>query len=151
MGKLQTQTLTKAVVLKDADTIGNNLFSTNLKKFEYWWSRLGYKGKKKAKKVEIFQCFGDFFFSWSPKGWSSDQTSLRSKSKVFFCIMLIKTLQTSTNIQILYFNFSKNLQKTEIFWFLAFFTTLRPRRSHQHSKFCKVVEQKLFLINVCIF
>jgi hypothetical protein len=33
---------------------------------------------------------------------------------------------------------------------LPFFRSLRPRRGYQHSKFWKVVEQKLFLISIHI-
>jgi hypothetical protein len=40
--------------------IRNNFCSTTLLNFECRWPRLGYKGRKKAKKVEIFQYFGDF-------------------------------------------------------------------------------------------
>jgi hypothetical protein len=35
--------------------------------------------------------------------------------------------------------------------FFAFFRSLTPRRVHQHSKFWKVIEQKLFLISIHIF
>jgi hypothetical protein len=69
----------------------------------------------------------------------------------FFRIRFYKTLQTSTNIQLLEFKFRKNLQNTEKFRLFCLFSTFEAEARPQHSKFCKVVEQKLFLISVRIF
>jgi hypothetical protein len=99
--------------------------------------------------VSIFE---ETFFSQKWSFWIKcpGQTFCLSISKViFFLFRLYETRQTSTNIQLLDFNFWKNLQNTEkfrLFW--PCFRPLRPRRGHPHSKFWKVVEQKLFLVNV---
>jgi hypothetical protein len=47
--------------------------------------------------------------------------------------------------------FEKIFKTLKNFTFLAFFRPFRPGRGHQHSKFCKVVEQKLFPISFRIF
>jgi hypothetical protein len=67
MGKFKTQKLKKTVVLKLRILIMNNFCSTTFQNFECGWPHLGLKGRKKAKKVEIFHYFGDFFKSRSPK------------------------------------------------------------------------------------
>jgi hypothetical protein len=88
--------------------------------------------------------------------WSSVLVKLPTKvyPKIFFLIRFYKTRQTSTNIQLLDFNFWKkkklqNTEKFQLFWALCWL--LRPRRGHPLSKFWKFVEQKLFLMSVCNF
>jgi hypothetical protein len=63
MGKFQTQKLTRAVVLKDADTYKNLLLFYNFANFLVLMAAPWPQNSIRAKKVEIFQCFGDFFKS----------------------------------------------------------------------------------------
>ena len=68
---------------------------------------------------------------------------------MFFLSSIIKSVQQAKSFEFWTWTFEKISKKTVKFWvFCPFFQTLRPRRGNQHSKFWKVVEQKLFLISV---
>jgi hypothetical protein len=91
------------------------------------------------------------FISQSGHFWSSVLVKIITKVYPKF-IFGYKMLLDTTNKH-KFSTFGLQLLKTSPkYWFflvfLPFFRSSRPRRSHRHSKFWKVVEQKLFLLSV---
>jgi hypothetical protein len=124
--------------------------------FEYFWGLL-YLFRKMIYghwRVEGLFLEKLFFIAKSRHFWSSVLVKNPTKvcPKLFFSVENYGTHPTSYSFRILDINFSQNLTKTLIFLVIwQFFRSSRPRRGHPHSKFWKVVEQKLFLMSVRIF
>jgi hypothetical protein len=120
----------------------NNFCFTTFQNFECGWPRLGLKGRKKAKKVEIFQYFGDFFKNGSPKAkflclFDASMNSKYNKSRNFG--LLASNLPKTSFRFLTFWEFFKIFETLTIFKFNLYFKST----TYQKFSFLAVQEDEI--------